>query len=71
MARRQIRILRDSIPGKINDLTGKSANIVLRNRQVFLATILSMDNDLIVVQNHRGRKDKFELVEIDEIIIEE
>ena len=70
MARRQIRILRDSIPEKINDLTGKSANIVLRNRQVFLATILSLEDGLILIENHRGRKDKFQLEEIDEIILE-
>ncbi len=70
MPRRQTRILRDSIPDKINDLTGKSANIVLRNRQVFLAIILSMEGDLMRIENHRGKKDRFQLDEIDEVIIE-
>ena len=70
MGKRQERIPRASIPGKINDLTGKSANIVLRNRQVFLAEILGIANDNLLARNQRKRNISFALAELEEIIIE-
>ena len=70
MARRQTRILASSIPGKINDLIGKSANIVLRDRSVYLATILVLKGSELETKNHRNRKQVFKLEQIDEIILD-
>lgn len=70
MPRRQTRIQAHSIPGKINDLIGKSANIVLRDKSVFFVQIIDIDGSMLNAINFRNRKVSLELEQIDEIILD-
>jgi len=68
LARRQKRIERASILDEANNLKGKSANIVLRDKLVFFIHIEAIDEKTLVGRNQRQKKVSFDLKNIMEII---
>ncbi|UII21430.1 hypothetical protein [Fulvivirga ligni] len=70
MAKRQIRLTPDVISNKWPEISGKKANIVLNNRSVIFVKLLQHNNGTLEVENMRFKKQKVDIAEISEIILD-
>ena len=70
MAKRQTRVLSSSIIEKWAEISGKKANIVMKNGAVLTAKLQQLRDDTLEIQNMRLSKDHLAIKEISEIIID-
>ena len=70
MGSRQVRIIGDAISSRTDELTGKSANIVMKSGQVFFVRILAVQEEEISARNFRNKKVSFQVRMIDEVILD-
>ncbi|ELR70335.1 hypothetical protein C900_04020 [Fulvivirga imtechensis AK7] len=70
MAKRLLRIPAHTIPEKWAEISGKKVNIVFGNGGVLLATLLQLKNGNLEIKDTRLAKQKLDLNQISEIILD-
>lgn len=70
MAKRLIRIPAQTIPEKWSEISGKKVNIVFDNGAVLLATLVQLENGRLEAMDTRFDKQKIDLNQISEIILD-
>lgn len=70
MAKHQHRYPHKQVQHNISELSGKKVNIVLVNNTTIFATLLKLEDEMLIVKNTRLHNMKISLGEITEIILD-